>query len=1024
MLKKVFKSLAILLGGIIIALALLPFVFEDEIKEGFKQALNDQINATVDFDDVNLSFFKSFPNACLNVDNLSVNGIAEFDGTALLNAESIELSISIPSIINKATPYVVNSAQFNNVNLNLKIDSLGRSNYLIMKESEQEAKFIISIEEYKVEEGNIFYQNNLNNQLISIQELNHQGKGRFTQDLFDLTTKTTSKKFNYSINGIPILVNAEANADAIIEINLPEEKYTFRENDITINSLDVKLDGYLQFVNKDIYLDLNINAPNADFKQLYSMVPYAYVKDYDKADFEGTGSVKAEVKGTLSEDGSLLPSYNVNVELNNGMVKYSTLPKSISDVNVKARIFNTTGNINDLEIDVPIFKLNIGEDRISGRINSKGMGNRQKVDLALQGALNLKNWKESFPIENINKLNGKIEMDVLLKSDLLSISNKKWSDVIFKGVINAEDIMIENSDSETIAVKFAQASADPKEFSMNMQSLNYLGSDADIQASFQEPLLYLTGGLVKGKIDIKSKKINTDDFLMSSEKTSGGEIIQSSIPNIDLELSFSADQVLSKQYTGKIIDAKGRITQNSLIIYDLNSIINYNNLNIKGELNDLDKYLSGGNLKGFLNLSGTTLNINDFIVPTTDPSASGAAAFTLPKDIDIELKGNATQVKYGNWNLMDAQLAASLSEGSLIIEEMKSRSLGGFLIAQGMYSDLENGKSKFNFKVDLTNIGFQDAIASVKTFEYLAPIAAYMSGYFNSTLVIDSELNNDLSPVFSTLNASGFIETKEGRIQKFNPLTQLSQKLGVEKISDWALTNTRNWFEIVDGMVQLKDYSFDLGNNISLKIGGKHGLGKNMDYHLLFEIPREYLRTNKITGNIEAGISILEKEASKIGINLDQGDFLLLDVHMTGNIKRPQYAIKPIGSSGKKLEDMARDELEKKKLEFQENLSKTVEETKKNVADSLNKKKEEVLDTITRKVDKEVQKARDSLSAVVNTKSQEVLDSLKSKAGLDSTSSKVIDIISNKSGKEIDDIKKKLEKWDPLKKKKKTTGGQ
>ena len=52
----------------------------------------------------------------------------------------------------------------------------------------------------------------------------------------------------------------------------------------------------------------------------------------------------------------------------------------------------------------------------------------------------------------------------------------------------------------------------------------------------------------------------------------------------------------------------------------------------------------------------------------------------------------------------------------------------------------------FNFKYNLKDLGFQQAFNTLNTFQYLAPIGKYIEGKFNSTLILDGILDQNLMP--------------------------------------------------------------------------------------------------------------------------------------------------------------------------------------------------------------------------------------------------------------------------------------
>jgi uncharacterized protein involved in outer membrane biogenesis len=101
MVKKILKWTGIVLLVIIIALAAAPFLFKDKIKSMVVKAINDQVDATVAFDDVTLSLFKSFPQASVTIDKLSVINKAPFAGDTLVYMGEIHLNMSVKELFKK-----------------------------------------------------------------------------------------------------------------------------------------------------------------------------------------------------------------------------------------------------------------------------------------------------------------------------------------------------------------------------------------------------------------------------------------------------------------------------------------------------------------------------------------------------------------------------------------------------------------------------------------------------------------------------------------------------------------------------------------------------------------------------------------------------------------------------------------------------------------------------------------------------------------------------------------------------------
>ena len=1017
MIKRILKLLGIVLLGLILALAIMPFIFEDEIKEGIQQAINEEVNAEVEFSDIGLSFFRSFPDASIRIEDLSVVGINEFAGDTLAFSEEIDLTVSILSIIKKSTPLLIKEVEVDKAMIHMKVGKELNNNYLIFKESDNPNSYTVELERYSITESCLKYENDFNNITISMNDINHSGNGRFTESLLDLDTRTASPDLTITRSGIPLLKNAEVSADAVLEVAMLDNKYTFRDNNILVNAMPFSMDGSIQLQDNGTEFKLNFLSSDADFKELFSLIPYAYTQDYKDAQISGGGSIEASIIGLLADDNSSMPGVNIKLDVMNGSIKYPLLPATIEDIVTSASIKASGANYEQLELSIPSFSMKARDSKLSGRLNVSGPISNQSIDVGLTANVNLQTWKDAFPMKETTDFKGKINSDFILKATMNNIRKRNWKDVVFNGYLNGENIVVESADMPSIAIKKFTADSDPRILKIDIDDLVYQGSDFNMDATISDPLVYLADETINGKVTIKSNKINAEDFVSTSETSPQDTTMV--IPKIKVDVNWYAQQVLSPSYNMNNLIVEGSIDEQSINLKKFQASIYDQEVNATGSFSGYRQYLTNtGNLNGYISIVASSINTAPFLKDESisDDNNNG---FLLPQNINVDIDANIAKLDHETYQLRDVTGNASLKDGILEINQLQSSALGGRILATGSYSTFSDRNDVFDFKIDLSQIGFQNAVKASPLFRYLAPVANYITGYFNATLMMNSEIGLDFSPVYNTLDASGFIETRDGRIQGFTPLSTLGNKLGVEKISDWAIENSKNWFEVEDGMVELKDHRFDIGQGMSLTIGGKHGLGRNMNYQLLLEIPRSLLKKNAISGTLEYGLSEIEKQASRLGLDISQGDYLLLNINMNGNIQNPTFKITPLGSTEKRLDDMAEDQLKDKMKEIEDRINSKIDSTTSSVKDTINIIKKDIQDSVTKVIDKKVDSVKDSLNKVIDKKQSEVVDSILKKTGLDSIDSKPIDILKEKTSKEIDDIKKKLDKWKPLSAKKK-----
>jgi uncharacterized protein involved in outer membrane biogenesis len=92
--------------------------------------------------------------------------------------------------------------------INVKVLQDGRANYDIAMPStdtaavaEESGDFSFGIDHWEIVDGDVTYDDKSLPFLMEIKGLNHSGSGDFTQDVFDLTTKTIADTLNVTYDG-------------------------------------------------------------------------------------------------------------------------------------------------------------------------------------------------------------------------------------------------------------------------------------------------------------------------------------------------------------------------------------------------------------------------------------------------------------------------------------------------------------------------------------------------------------------------------------------------------------------------------------------------------------------------------------------------------------------------------------------------------------------------------------------------------------------------------------------------------
>src|SRR5438445_10634972 len=82
---------------LLVLLLVLPLLFRDRIAERVKTAVNQNLNARVDWRDVGVGFFRHFPDLTLTLDDLTAVGAERFQGGTPAAVPHLPGPLSLPS---------------------------------------------------------------------------------------------------------------------------------------------------------------------------------------------------------------------------------------------------------------------------------------------------------------------------------------------------------------------------------------------------------------------------------------------------------------------------------------------------------------------------------------------------------------------------------------------------------------------------------------------------------------------------------------------------------------------------------------------------------------------------------------------------------------------------------------------------------------------------------------------------------------------------------------------------------------
>lgn len=576
-LKKVLKWTGITFGVLLILLLIAPFLFKDKIEATIKQAVNEQINASVNWTDVDLTFIPNFPNLRVSIENLSVvNTVAPFDSVQLASIGSLEAVVDIKSLFGEQIS--IKRIGIVKPNFDVRVTREGLANYDIAKpdttaaevpSAEEPSKFSIKLKEYFIEDGTISYVDETMPVTVKIAGLEHRGKGDFTQDLFELVTKTTATSFTCNYDGITYLKNVSTDINLNVSMDMVNSKYSLASNEIRVNELLLGAEGWIAMPGEDIDMDISFKALKNEFRQFLSLVPMEFASDLKGVDVSGSLALDGYVRGTYNENS--LPSTALNILVENGRFKYPDLPKSVDNIQIKSAIVADLNNEDNTTVDVDKFHFEMAQNPVDLTLKLRTPASDPYIDFACKAFLDLDNLKDFIPLEKGDQVHGQINADLAVKGNYSAAENSQYEKFDARGVIDIRNVLFQSDSTPyDLDVKTATFNFSPAFVEMNNFDAQIGKSDFRAAGKITNYLAYaLRDSLLVGNFNLNSRLIDLNEFMTddTAPATTSGQAAapdtSSMSPielpgNIDFSFDASIDKMLYDQ--NEITNVKGGVS--------------------------------------------------------------------------------------------------------------------------------------------------------------------------------------------------------------------------------------------------------------------------------------------------------------------------------------------------------------------------------------------------------------------------------------------------------------------------------
>ncbi|WP_323755477.1 AsmA-like C-terminal region-containing protein [Roseivirga sp.] len=966
--KRFFKIVLGVFLFVFLLLLLIPIFFKDKIRDKIVSEFDKNTEATLyfDIDKFGLSLITNFPDFTVSLGDFGVIGKGVFEGDTLANVKNLEAQINLREVL-FGDAITIKGVNLDSPDITIIVLEDGTANYDIMKvvegaeeinTTESEGSLSFGIKSFLVSNGDFIYFDQSSQVFTQLNGINIYGKGDFAEDIFDLVSEGKVDAATFAYNGTEYVTNKTLTMDLVMSMDLPNMKFTFKENEFLINEFPLAANGSFTMFDDSYGMDLSFSSPSSEFKKIFSLIPGAYTESFDDVKATGNVSFSGMVKGKYSD--TEMPAFGLNLNIDDASVQYPGLPETIDNIQVALNVDNPDGVIENTVIDLKKMHIDFGKNPFDARLKVANLKD-YPIDAYINGTLNLKDLNSMLPIEGLvldgimtlnAKANGKYDSLQSIIPTLDITMNLK------DGKIQSTEFPIPLEKINVVA-EVLNPTGKMKDTKINVSNMDFVMDGQPFQAKLmlQNPDNFEWDATAKGTIDLEKifkiypmEGVQASGIIMADLSSKGrmSDIENERYQNLDTKGVLKvtnlvyADEAMGKTF--KISSANTSFDKSSINLNELNGSAGETNFSATGKIeNYLGFALNDGNLKGNLNATADVLNVNEWMTESeeevVDETGEPMQVVRIPENVEFNMNASVNKVIYNKLELKEVKSGLVVKDGKVALENANMKTLNGTVGLQGSY-DSKPEKPLFAFGFKVKEISIPQSFQSIEMIQKLAPIAEKMQGLLSTDFAMAGALGADMMPDYSTLSGSGVLQLLQASLDQDSKIvTGLTSLTKLQKISTSTLDKVKMSAEIKDGRLFVKPFDVNLGD-YKTTIAGSTGIDGSIDYTLGMDVQ---------AGQIGAQLNSLVSQVT--GSSAVSSSTVRLNIGMSGTYAKPEFGLRSVGSGDGT-------------------------DVKSAVTASVKAKVEEKKEEVKQEVQVKVDQAKDSANIVLDAKKTE----LKSKA--------------------------------------------
>ena len=461
--KKTLKISGITLGTVfLVLLVAIAFVINfivtpKKLTPVVLDAANQTLNAHLDMESVELTFFSTFPQFGLKVKNGSLVSKALNDSSwckidSLLSFKECVLTVN-PIAYLTENRIVVHNLSLEEVAVYAYRNKTGKANWEVTRASvdtipadtaSTDFNSEIDIRNIELKHANLVFDDRNTDIYSRIDDANLKLRLSLTKGISTLGLKFDNKNILFWQQG-ELLVNKIATSlRTDIMVDRQTAVWKLKDTEFDVNGIRLDVNGAFRrdTVAKTIGMDLEYGLHAPSMETVLRMIPKSYVKD-TKVSAKGEVTVSGRVRGVYGD--KKLPAVSLKIGIKEASAQYKGLPYGIDEVTADFDAYVDLMRHQPSYLNLKIFHFKGAHTEVLADAKVDDLLDDPLITFHTKSTVDLDALAKTFPLQESVTITGKLDADMGMKCRLSALKKQDIGRMKLGGKLELKDFELKDT---------------------------------------------------------------------------------------------------------------------------------------------------------------------------------------------------------------------------------------------------------------------------------------------------------------------------------------------------------------------------------------------------------------------------------------------------------------------------------------------------------------------------------------------------------------------------------------------------